>query len=119
MEFEYYQDKEGNAYELKTNLEKLLVHEIFEQDKEIERLKTELQETKEHLGEYLHEQEEENKRINNIINELKERSLLYSKEIDRLLTIKEEVREYIENAFATGEEIFKVEILEILDKEVN
>ena len=30
--------------------------------------------------------------------------------------IIKEVREYIENAFATGEEIFKVEILEILDK---
>ena len=37
---------------------------------EIERLKTELQDTKEHLGEYLHEQEEDNKRLNNIINEL-------------------------------------------------
>ena len=38
MKFEYYQDKEGNAYELKTDLEQLLVHDIFEQDKEIERL---------------------------------------------------------------------------------
>lgn len=37
---------------------------------EIERLKEELQDTKEHLGEYLYEQEEENKRLNNIINEL-------------------------------------------------
>lgn len=38
-------------------------------------------------------------------------------EIERLHSIIEEVREYIENAFATGEEIFKVEILEILEKE--
>lgn len=38
-------------------------------------------------------------------------------EIERLHSIIKEVREYIENAFATGEEIFKVEILEILDKE--
>jgi len=37
---------------------------------EIERLNKELQDTKEHLGEYLHEQEEENNRLNNIINEL-------------------------------------------------
>jgi len=36
--------------------------------KEIERLNKELQDTKEHLGEYLHEQEEENKRLNNIID---------------------------------------------------
>lgn len=41
-------------------------------------------------------------------------------ELEQQLQQKEniikEVREYIENAFATGEEIFKVEILEILDK---
>ena len=36
-------------------------------DKEIERLKTELQDTKEHLGEYLHEQEEENKKLKKLI----------------------------------------------------
>lgn len=42
--------------------------ELAEKDKEIERLKIELQDTKEHLGEYLHEQEEENKRLNNVIN---------------------------------------------------
>ena len=40
-------------------------------------------------------------------------------ENEQLHSIIKEVREYIENAFATGEEIFKVEILEILDKEVN
>ena len=34
----------------------------------------------------------------------------------KLHSIIKEVREYIENAFARGEEIFKVEILEILDK---
>lgn len=38
--------------------------------KEIERLNKELQDTKEHLGEYLYEQEEENKRLNNIIENL-------------------------------------------------
>ena len=41
-------------------------------DKEIERLNIELQDTKEHLGEYLYEQEEENKRLNNIIQEVRE-----------------------------------------------
>lgn len=45
---------------------------IVKQEEEIERLKTELQDTKEHLGEYLHEQEEENKRLNNIINEIED-----------------------------------------------
>lgn len=45
--------------------------------KEIERLKTELQDTKEHLGEYLHEQEQENKRLNNIINELLKKIQFY------------------------------------------
>ena len=49
--------------------------------KEIERLKQELEDTKENLGEYLHEQEEENKRLKNIINELekwlKEAQILY------------------------------------------
>lgn len=72
-------------------------------------------EDKEHL--IVEELEYRLQQKENIIEELKERSLSYSKEIDRLLDIKEEVREYIENAFATGEEIFKVEILEILDKE--
>ena len=51
--------------------------ELCEKDKEIERLNKELQDTKEHLGEYLHEQEEENKRLNNIINELEN----YAKEL--------------------------------------
>ena len=44
--------------------------EIIEIYQEIERLNKELQDTKEHLGEYLHEQEEENNRLNNFINEL-------------------------------------------------
>ena len=44
--------------------------DIEQYKEEIERLKTDLQDTKEHLGEYLHEQEEENNRLNNIINEL-------------------------------------------------
>lgn len=43
MKFEYYQDIEGNAYELKTDLEQLLVHHIFEQGEEIEELKNQLQ----------------------------------------------------------------------------
>lgn len=38
--------------------------------KEIQRLKTELQDTKEHLGEFLHEQEEENKRLNRKIKSI-------------------------------------------------
>lgn len=44
--------------------------------------------------------------------------LAHNKEKENKYLKKEikEVREYIENAFATGEEIFKVEILEILDK---
>ena len=43
---------------------------LEKKDKEIERLKTELQDTKDHLGEYLHEQEEENKKSTNIIKQL-------------------------------------------------
>jgi beta-lactamase class D len=39
----------------------------LEKDKEIERLNKELQDTKEHLGEYLHEQEEENKKLKKLI----------------------------------------------------
>ena len=59
---------------------------------EIERLKTELQDTKEHLGEYLHEQEEGNKRLNNILNRIEEtleiRIKLGDKNIDMILTYK-------------------------------
>jgi flagellar biosynthesis/type III secretory pathway chaperone len=46
--------------------------DIEQYKKELERLNKELQDTKEHLGEYLHEQEEENKRLNNIIKEVRE-----------------------------------------------
>ena len=42
-------------------------------EKEMERLKTELQDTKEHLGEYLHEQEEENNRLNKEVEKYKKR----------------------------------------------
>lgn len=41
--------------------------EIQQKENEIERLKTELQDTKEHLGEFLHEQEEENKKLKKLI----------------------------------------------------
>ena len=41
---------------------------------------------------------------------------IQNNEATKFYSIIKEVREYIENAFATGEEIFKVEILEILDK---
>lgn len=88
MKYEYYQDEKGNVYELTTDLEQLIINDlkksmIRNNDKqdEIERLKNELQDTKEHLGEYLHEQEEENKRLNNIINEL-EKLELYEFEPD-------------------------------------
>ena len=68
----------------------------------------------------------------NIINELKERSLQYSEEIDRLLDIKEKVREYImteliseydiENSgYVSGSDLSVdaiIPILEIIDKEV-
>ncbi len=37
-------------------------------------------------------------------------------EIERLQNIIKEVREYIANSFITGDEIFRTEILEILDK---
>lgn len=67
----------------------------------------------------------------NIINELKERSLRYSKQIDKLLDIKEEVRDYIMTNLITEWDIkngghvsgsdLPVEaitpILEIIDKE--
>lgn len=42
---------------------------IENQENEIKRLNKELQDTKEHLGEYLHEQEEENKRLNDKIED--------------------------------------------------
>ena len=68
----------------------------------------------------------------NIINEFKERSLQYSEEIDRLLDIKEKVREYImteliseydiENSgYVSGSDLSVdaiIPILEIIDKEV-
>ena len=41
---------------------------VYDTSKEVERLNKELQDTKEHLGEYLYEEEEENKRL---IKELK------------------------------------------------
>ena len=60
------------------------VNTLEEKDKEIERLKTELQDTKEHLGEYLHEQEEENNRLNNIIEKLEqENSVLKTQVVNK------------------------------------
>lgn len=41
------------------------------------------------------------------------------KELEFEKSIKKEVREYIANSFITGNEIFRTEILEILDKENN
>ena len=57
----------------------------------------------------------------NIINELKERSLQYSEEIDRLLDIKKEVEECLNKnrVYITGERNLAFEIEQILDKEVN
>ena len=66
-------------------------------DKEIERLKTELQDTKEHLGEFLHEQEEENKRLNNIIEEYKNANEYHQKIIHELETMKQPNQLHSEN----------------------
>ena len=67
---------------------------------------------------------EEIERLNNNIQELKERSLRYSKQIDELLDIKEEIREKLQNVQITGLRSGKTlistllnDILEILDKE--
>lgn len=61
-----YKDKNASLQFEKQRLYRALLN----REKEIERLKQELQDTKEHLGEYLHEQEEENKRLNKGIKEL-------------------------------------------------
>jgi hypothetical protein len=50
MKFEYYQDKDGNAYELKTDLEQLLVHDMSEQGEEIERLNNIINELRKYIG---------------------------------------------------------------------
>lgn len=75
-----------------------LITAYDEKDKEIERL---------------------NKRIEdlNIINE-EHRILngMIRKELQQKENIIKEVREYIANSFITGDEIFRTEILEILDK---
>ena len=74
---------------------------------------------------------QEIERLNNIIKELKERSLRYSKQIDNLLDIKEKVRDYIMTNLITEYDIKNggcvsgsdlpvhaiIPILEILDKE--
>lgn len=65
-DFYYQYEQNGGTVEMP----KEVFWELYNDSKEeIERLKTELQDTKEHLGEYLHEQEEENKKLNNILNE--------------------------------------------------
>lgn len=65
------------------------------------------------------------KQQENIINELKERSLRYSEQIDSLLEIKEEIRDKIDNVQILGLRSGKTfiatllnDISEILDKEV-
>lgn len=45
------------------------------------KLKDELQDTKEHLGEFLHEQEEENKRLNNIIEKLEQENAVLKTQV--------------------------------------
>ena len=47
---------------------------------------------------------------------LDEATNMQTKEIERLQSIINEVRKYIANSFITGDEIFRIEILEILDK---
>ena len=78
-----------------------LIKCVERKNKEIERLKTELQDTKEHLGEYLHEQEEENKRLNNIIKESAEEILNELEENHHLsygvaLSIRQKLLDYKE-----------------------
>lgn len=76
--------------------------EIKVKDKEIKQLKSQSQQKE------------------NIIEELKERSLRYSKQIDGLLEIKEEIREKIKWAYDEDEyqgAIYEIE--QIIDKEVN
>lgn len=57
--------------------------------------------------------EEQMKHIANLISQDIEKD----KEIERLNNIIKEVRKYIVNYFISGDEIFRTEILEILDKE--
>lgn len=82
-------EKRANPYKFYDKDE--LIDEILKNEDEIERLNKELQDTKEHLGEYLYEQEGENKRLNNIINEF-EKWLIIQHDIYKNIDKEENTR---------------------------
>ena len=64
MKYEYYQDEKGNVYKLTTDLEQLIIHDLYkamvrnnEKQEEIEKLKGVIKEVREYIKECCYDYE--------------------------------------------------------------